>query len=76
MPKTLSLSEAAKLAATAPSTVRMWILTGRLKAERLERGFAIDEEDFEKVLAERLQHSTQIHKTRGSFEPVKVANED
>ena len=60
----LTASQAARVAGVAPETIRLWVKTGRLRAERTPLGMLIDPHDLDAVIREREQ--PPLRRTRGA----------
>lgn len=61
----LSLAAAARRCKVATQTVRMWILTGRLKAVLVDGAYNIDVAELDRVYREVVATSPQMAHRRG-----------
>jgi excisionase family DNA binding protein len=51
--ESFTLAQIAEMLGVNPSTVRYWVSTGRLSAEKRGRGWVVKRDDLETVMAQR-----------------------
>jgi excisionase family DNA binding protein len=60
--KYYSIPEAAKICGVDRITVRRWVLSSKIKAEKIGRNYAIAEEQLEPWLAAKNEYSAAVHR--------------